>query len=399
MPAWFGTNRGSSSSLTKSSDLLPIGDGNGRPASRSRQRGNILVPCLFMMSLLAMLSLGVLRVGGIGNAVSATLTEKSQAHLAALSGVQIAYGKLAFDKEYDGEECVPFNDSVSAVDIDVTDLGDSEFEVVARGTMGGSESLVRTRARVAPFFLNYPLTVGNNVILKGTSRIMGECYVRDVLWGKETSEITGNVHAMGERNVRYNLEGEPIALDGNPLPQIGGVIFTNAPVMDFPDVTLSGLRQIADASGQIYTGTKHFKDEHLTGVIYIEGQNAHPYFKDVTIDGILVCDGVPEVRIEKGFFKIHCDDAICQNVSILAPETSLWVDPNAFIDVFGLSLFHSTDFQGCGTFTGPLVITHDLLTLPDSKLYCQFPSFMREYISTDLLWSEFMVLELEYEEL
>jgi len=281
----------------------------------------------------------------------------------------------------------------------VTDLGDSEFEVVARGTMGGAESLVRTRARVAPFFLNYPLTVGNSVILKGTSQILGECYVRDVLWGKEESEITGNVHAMGDRNVQYNLDGEPVSLDGYPLPQIGGAVFTNAPVMDFPDVVLSGLREIADASGQIYTGTKHFRDEHLTGVIYIEGSNARPYFKDVTIEGILVCDGVPEVRIEKGFFKIHCDDTVCQNVCILAPDSTLWVDPNAFIDVFGLSLFHSTDFQGCGTFTGPLVITHDLLTLPGSRLYCQFPSFMREYISTDLLWSEFMVVELGYEEL
>jgi len=166
-----------------------------------------------MMSLLTILSLGVLRVGGIGNTVSSTLTEKSQAHLAALSGVQIAYGKLAVDKEYGGEECAPFNDSESAVDIDVTDLGDSEFEVLSHGTMGGTESLVRTRARVAPFFLNYPLTVGNNVFLKGTSRILGECYVRDIIWGKETSEITGNVHVMGERDVQYNLEGEPVSIE------------------------------------------------------------------------------------------------------------------------------------------------------------------------------------------
>jgi len=352
-----------------------------------------------MMSLLAMLSLGVLRVGGIGNTVSSTLADRSQAHLAALSGVQIAYGKLAVDKEYDGEECSPFDDSTSAVDIDVTDLGDSEFEILARGTMGGAESLVRTRARVAPFFLNYPLTVGNSVILKGTSRILGECYVRDVLWGKETSEITGNVHAMGERNVQYNVQGEPISIDGYPLPQIGGSIFTNAPMMDFPDVVLSGLREIADASGQVYSGTKHFRDEHLTGVIYIEGQNSRPFFKDVTIEGLLVCDDVPEIRIEKGFFKIHCDDDICQNVSILAPQSTLWVDPNALIDVYGLALFRSTDFQGSGTFTGPLVVSHDLLTLPGSRLYCQFPSFMKEFISTDLLWSEFMVVEMEYEEL
>ncbi len=399
MPAWSGTNSGSSSSHTKSSETWRTICGCGRRPSGDRQEGSILVPCLFMMSLLAMLSLGVLRVGGIGNTVSSTLADRSQAHLAALSGVQIAYGKLAVDKEYDGEECSPFDDSTSAVDIDVTDLGDSEFEILARGTMGGAESLVRTRARVAPFFLNYPLTVGNSVILKGTSRILGECYVRDVLWGKETSEITGNVHAMGERNVQYNVQGEPISIDGYPLPQIGGSIFTNAPMMDFPDVVLSGLREIADASGQVYSGTKHFRDEHLTGVIYIEGQNSRPFFKDVTIEGLLVCDDVPEIRIEKGFFKIHCDDDICQNVSILAPQSTLWVDPNALIDVYGLALFRSTDFQGSGTFTGPLVVSHDLLTLPGSRLYCQFPSFMKEFISTDLLWSEFMVVEMEYEEL
>jgi hypothetical protein len=360
--------------------------------------GTVLVASVFLLSLMSLIVVCFLRDGGIGNTACGQLTKKSQATMAALSGVDISYMRLAVDQDYTGELCLPFDGATGTVDVNVTPLGDSRFEVLSRGTTVDAECLIRTQACATPIGF-YPLTVGNNVFLKGDSKILGECYVKNYLWGKELSEITGNVYLMGERDIVYDMEGKPISIDGYPSPVIGGETICNSPVMDFPGVILGTLREIAEASGQVYSGTKHFSKVNLTGVVYIEGSKSRPYFKDVTIDGVLVCDNVPEVRIEGGFFKIHCDNDICRYVALLAPQSTLWVDPNANIDVFGLSYFSSADIQGSGTFTGPLVVTHDLVTLPDSYLYCQFPSYMRNQIDPENIWSELLLVELEYEEL
>jgi hypothetical protein len=106
-----------------------------------------------------------------------------------------------------------------------------------------------------------------------------------------------------------------------------------------------------------------------------------------------------EIRVENGMLKIHAEDSVCPNTALLAPESSLWVDPNAFLDVYGLSYFKSVDFQGGGTFTGPVIVRQDLVSLPNSYFYCQFPSTMKEFSASSISWSEFIMVELEYEEL
>ena len=111
---------------------------------KSGDRGAVLVPCIFIMSLLVLLTLGVQRIGGTGNCVSDALAERSQVRLAALSGIEIAYERLTTDAEYLGEQCTPLGDPSCAVDITVTSLGDAEYEVVSRSSKGESESAVRT---------------------------------------------------------------------------------------------------------------------------------------------------------------------------------------------------------------------------------------------------------------
>lgn len=361
-------------------------------------QGSVLAPCLFMLSLMALLALGTLYAGGVGNSSAGTLAESTQARMAAQSGLQIAYQALTDNNSYTGQNCTPLAGSACTVEITVTDLGDSEFEVFSHATQGDSDCLIRTRACLKPFAL-YPLTVGNDIYLKGNSKILGECFLQGDLWGKDASEITGNVFFTGEREITYNSSGDPIMIGIYPAPKIGGEVICNAPPTELPEVNLAGLRNQAAAAGQVYSGTNHFTDMHFDGVVYIEGSNSRPYFKDVTIDGILVCDGVTDVRIEGGFFKIHCDENICENVAILAPDSFLWVDPNALIDVYGLSLFSSTDFQGSGTFTGPLVVTNNLLALPDSFLYCQFPVYMEQFFDNIPIWENLKLVELEYEEM
>ena len=137
--------------------------------------GSVLVPCLFIMSLLVVLTLSVQRIGGTGISVSHALAEKTQARMAAQSGLQIAYSKLSTDLEYTGAQCTPFVDASTVVDITVTPLAEKEFEVVSRSTVGKSESVIRTRVCALPYFNEYPLSVGNNAFLKGTSKILGDC--------------------------------------------------------------------------------------------------------------------------------------------------------------------------------------------------------------------------------
>jgi hypothetical protein len=372
----------------------PGGKGKG---PRNATRGSILVPCLFMLSLLSLLTLGMLDSSGIGNSSSASLAKRTQAQFGALSGIEIAYMRLGIDPDYVGEECTPFRNSSFSIDIDVTALGDSEYEVISHGDAGGSENRIRTRAGTSPFAL-YPLTVGENVYLKGNSTIIGDCYAKNILYGKDKSGITSNVYLYGTRSITYSAEGAPLTIDGLPSPQIGGEVYTEVPFLDFPEVaSLDSFRAQAAAAGQLFTSATHLTAVDLTGVVYFEGYSSKVFFNDVTIRGLLVCDGVAEIRVDGGFLKIHCDDTIAPNVAILAPDSFLWVDPNGLADIYGLTLVHSADFQGSGTFTGPFVVLHDLVALPNSYLYCQIPSDLKQLINTESLWNEVKLVEMEFE--
>jgi hypothetical protein len=351
------------------------------------------------MSLLVLLTLGVQRIGGMGNSVSDALAEKSQVRLAALSGVEIAYERLTTNAEYLGEQCTPLGDLSCAVDITVTNLGEAEYEVVSRSTMGESESAVRTRARVQPFTIDYPLSVGGSLRMYGDAKVMGDTFVSDILCARPHCVFVGNMNLEGERVITYDPNGVPIKIDGYPIPDISGEIYPNTEPVQFPTVTLDELRALAVSQGQLYTSTKHFTNKELTGVVYFEGTSTRPFFKDVTLKGVLVCDNVSEIRVESGFFKVRSDDDLCPNVAILAPSSNLWVDPHGELDVYGLTYIHETDFQGKATFTGPVMAVEDLYSRPDSHLYFQFPSYMKDFVSDFFEWSVLEVVETAYEEM
>jgi hypothetical protein len=63
-----------------------------------------------------------------------------------------------------------------------------------------------------------------------------------------------------------------------------------------------------------------------------------------------------------------------------------------------MSVFVTSHFRGKATFTGPLIIRDYLETYSTSNLTCQFPSFMTDYMYTNLMWSEYHMKELEYSE-
>jgi hypothetical protein len=83
----------------------------------------------------------------------------------------------------------------------------------------------------------------------------------------------------------------------------------------------------------------------------------------------------------------------------MAPETQVIVGVASELDVYGLTFMGASHFFGKGTFTGPLVVADSLTTYYPSALCCQFPTTLRDYIYSNLSWSEHSVRELEYEEL
>jgi len=378
--------------MKRSSTVFVSGD------RRRGTRGTILVPCLMFMTLLSILSLSVLRVGGISNVVSGVLVEKSQTHLAAQSGLDIAYARLADDVGYSGEQCLPFRDSPCCVDISVTALEDSEFEILSRGALGDSETLIRATARAGSWISHYPLYVGRNLELKGKSTVIGDVFVNTIVSGASTAFIHGNLYLTGEREIQMSIDGYPSTIDGYRVPVVVRDVFVNTPPVDVSIFTLSNLREMAVQSGQVFSGTHHFTALDFDGVVFIEGCQSKVYFEDVTISGLLVCDDSTEVRVEQGFFKIHCRDDICANVAILAPHSSLRVNPDGLIDMYGLTYFESADFQGSGTFTGPVVIVNDMIAFPNSYLCCQLPSDMKEFSNAGVVWNEQRLVELSYEE-
>lgn len=366
---------------------------------REGEGGSILVPCLFILSLISLLTLGVLNIGGIGVDASDALAERSQAHLAALSGVEIAYKNLAEDVNYGGETRTPFEDPDWTVEIVVNDLGNREYEVLSCGTVGESDCLIRTRASVTPWETDAPLTVGKDLDCRGSSKILGDCKVNGNVTGNKTAFITGDLYLPGDRNVQYDGDGTPVSIDGNFIPMIGGELVLNAPPSEFPTLVFDDLRTKAVEAGQLYQGNKFISETDLEGVVYFEGEGARIHLRNVTIKGVLVSDGAEFVNVPpEDFLKIKCDDTVCPKVAILAPNTSLDIQNMARVEITGMSFVGSSNFHGSGTFTGPLVIKDDLFAFPTTSLCLQYPSSMRIDTATEQVWTDYRVVELEYEE-
>ena len=294
--------------------------GSGFPpevASR-RNGGSILVACVFMLSLLSLLALGILNAGGIESSTSASLSRGARARFAALSGIEIAYRRLAEDLDYTGETSTPLDDPNVSVDITVTPQGDYEYEVLSRGIDGNTEKRIRSRVLARQWVFSYPLSIGKDLTWEGTSKILGDCYVKREISGTPSAAIKGDLYLSGQRNITYNGQGEPVMIDGNQIPTITGDVIDCAPDYQFPTIDLSDLRARAAAAGTLYSGSAYFYNQELDGLIYVE--NCFPVFWDVTIKGTLVCADVPWI-IVKGFMKIRCDENVLENVAIIAPDT------------------------------------------------------------------------------
>ena len=366
-----------------------------------KESGTILVPCICLLGLASVLALGMLRVGGVETIITATLSERAKARQAGLSGIEIAYRRLSENLDYEGEECALFDGSSCAVDIAVSSLGDGDFEISVAGTSGCAESVFRTRAAAKQSFWAYPLYVGDDLVMSGPDpQILSDCYVGGIVWAKCGGYLAGDLFLPGDREVLYNGQGEPVSIDGYNIPTLGGEVHANVNPMVFPETVLDQFRAMAEEVGHYYTGNNtRFTNETMEGVVFVGGCNSLNIKDDVTILGLLVCEGVSKIHVQKGHFRVSCDNTLSPYTAILAPDALLHVNPNANIDVYGLVLVGESKFHGNGSFTGPLFIAGDLNTYPHSVLCCQCPLFMSEYIYDGLVWEKYEIVETAYEEL
>jgi hypothetical protein len=375
----------------------------GRPPSTADdgKRGTILVPCVFMLCLMSMLTISIIKTGGIGNSTSASLVERSQTYMAALSGVEIAYRRLVEDKTYTGEQCFPLADGNCTIDITCNALGDDEYEVLAHAAKGQSECVLRTNALCKQWTFNYPMAVGGDMRLRGNSNVMGDMYVEGNISGDNTATVHGDLHLTGHRDVGYDSSGNPINIDGSTIPTIEGDVHTNAPDIDFPEVDLAALRELAVAAGQVYTGSIKLENQSLEGVIYLEDCNGITFIKNVFLHGTLVVDNTQPIDIKLGYLNIRCNDDICPGYAIIAPYSTLRVDPNSRIDVYGMTYVNEMEFHEStvGVLTGPLIVRQGFDTYPNSEFYLQCPKSMAASFYENLIWNENFVEETAFEEI
>ena len=369
-------------------------------AAAGGRAGSVLIPCLFLLSLLSLLAAGVIQAAGTGNRVCATLAQRLQARFAADSGLQIACRRLSTDLNYAGETCDTLQGGAASFDVGVTPLGDSRFELISTGRAGAATCLFRSVVEARSLAPDYPLFVGNTLTTKGHSHILGTCYVKGILEGLGQSKVTGDVHLYGERSVTYDSDLNAVAIDGYSTPEIRGSVYTDAENASAPKVDLSSLRDMALQSGRLISQNEHLTGEEINGVVYIDETVSRVDLENVTIHGVLASAGTASINVaNNGFLKIVCDDDLLCNTALLAPQSLLDAAPNSLLDIFGLTLTRSTDFKGTATFTGPFLVENDLVTNTDSVMYCQFPAFMTESDFPDLIISEHEIVEIEFEEL
>jgi len=350
-----------------------------------------------MLTLMSLITLGILNVGGIGSTMAEALAQKSQAELVAISGLEIGYRRLCEDLDYSGENCSPLTVPNSTVEISVLPLANNVYEITSLGRSGNAERLLRTQVLGKQWIYNYPLSVGGDSGLWGSTRILGDCYVTDLIRGGNPAFISGDLHLPGNREIQYDVYGNPPRIDGYTVPEIKGSVHTFARAIEFPGISLAVLREQAIAAGQLFSGCVVLQNQVFDGVVYVENTYLTPIISNVVINGTLVVEDAWTMEIVNGFLKVRCQESVCPNVAVIAAETCVITGVNAEFDLYGLSFFGGGHFFGKGTVTGPLVIWNNLVTYPGSSLCCQFPSTLKDFIYTNLMWSEHSIKELEFE--
>lgn len=367
--------------------------------SSAQERGAILIPCVFMVSLMSLLVMGIMKSGGIGNLTSRALADRTQTHLYALSGVNIAYQRLKDDLSYTGESHLSFGQKDGDIEINVADCGNSVYEIVSVGAVGTAETQIRTRAFCTQMTSAYPLSVGGIMSLEGESHILGDCYIRGQFSGQSKATIKGDVYLTGDRETLFSYLGIPVKVDGYEIPTITGTLNTGAPLIDLPAIDADAIEQKYYYSAYVYGGYVELRNRYFKGIVYIDLCYQDPVLSNVVIDGALIVRTARTLRIEDGLLKITCSQTTLPNIALIGANGEMNVPAASEIYIYGLTYMEHIRVAGKGSFSGPVIVWDDFETTTDSNVIFQFPSDLTSQVYDNIVWDENYVVELEYQEL
>jgi hypothetical protein len=352
-----------------------------------------------MVSLMSLLVMGIMKSGGIGNLTSKALADRTQSHLYALSGVNIAYHRLKDDLTYTGESHLSFGQKDGDIEIKVADCGNSVYEILSVGAVGNGETRIKTRAFCSQMTSAFPLAVGGIMSLEGKSHILGDCYVKGRFSGESKATIKGDVYLTGDRTTLFSYLGIPANIDGYDVPTITGTLNTGAPLIDLPAISMDELTSKYYYSATVLGGYVNVKNKYYKGVVYLDLCYEDPVLSNVVIDGVLIIKTARTLRITDGFLKVTCSQTTLPNIAIIGPDGEMNVPAASEIYVYGLTYMEHIRLAGKGSFTGPVIVWDTLETTVDSNIILQFPSDLTSKVYDNVIWDENYVVELEYQEL
>ncbi|MHC4943438.1 MAG: hypothetical protein ACYTG7_10510 [Planctomycetota bacterium] len=374
-----------------------------------RQEGSVLIPCLLFLSLLGLTAVGFLTLTRSEIRVSQELDGEYKARLSGQSAHELAQLMLATDPTYTGGTGIKLPWGGGKADIAVVPQGGLDHTIQCTGYHNDvTQFQIDQTLAFFPRLYNYALAVGGNLTMNKTSRVLGDVHVTGTFKGESTALVTGDIYLHGSRAILKDLFDKVIQIDGYTVPEIQGKVYTDQDQLGPLSMALDTLKALAQGQGQYYTKNTTIKDQDLTGVVYLE-EGKSLTIENLTLRGVLVVGSkavVPEsptlsgnitVKMNK-YCKIVSDPAVLEDVAIIAPDTYIYVQMGAYLDVVGASYLGEASFLAGGTavLTGPTVVMGNIRAEQDYLF--QSPAGLRDTNPGAVGFSEFEMTVSEYTE-
>lgn len=405
-------------------------EGN-RLIRRKAQKGVILVPCLLLLSLISLISLGYLKTTGTEIKTSEVLDKKYKAKLAAESARVLALSKLGADLNYTGDANLTLPGSNDTLDITVTAPSSQERELTVTGYCGSSKAAIQETLSLQPSHFDYALVSYGKLNQKKDALILGDIFIADEFKGESTAKVVGNIHLCGPRTLLSDIDSKIIKIEGNDVPTITGEVVTDLAPIYPPRIYFPDLHALALSDGMVINTNRTLENVDLHGVIFIQG-GCDVEFRNVTIHGVLVVrpiktlppalfsgsisllggdvivegfsekfdgagDPESELRVKDGYFlKIIPDPNIREDIAILAPSANLKVEGKAYLDVVGTVMVGYGEFKSDNhtVITGTTIVYGSIEC--DGGTLFQSPSSTRDSILTPVEFRDMAITESSY---
>jgi hypothetical protein len=378
----------------------------------SRNRGSVILPCLLFLSLISVVSLGLLDVTQSETRIAESWDKEYTALLAAQSAREIALLKLKTNGDYAGET-LTFPDGTSTAQVTVTTPYFLGRSVACTGNSGTAKYDFLVEAKLHPRHLWYALAVCGDLDLKQNSKVLGDLLVNYEMRAEATTKVAGNVELVGPRTLLFDMSEEIVSIDGNIPPEVEGEVTEENDTLLPLGWDLAALKALAEAAGQVFNGATKLTNQTFYGVVYLNNSVKKVEFENVIVHGVIVVEptiGSPQVfaaagdteceMVVKGGFslKVIPDPTIEEDLAIIAPASTLKVESLAVLEALGCVLVGYGDFNtgSKGVVTGTTMVNGGVMC--DGDIVFQAPTVTRDTAPTAIIFTQYDIEEVEYTE-